>query len=354
MTRSSDSTVTRFGSSPPDRQKAVTRQILRGSSKAHKSYTFDDDHDPSLPAQMWFQRSQEGGILFVVFYSQACRWSSCLGCNLPSKMSSKHVGYKALIAQIDHVLTDARVTEAAQSIRKVIVSNNGSMLDEATFSSTALMYLLAKLNLTFPKLSVLSIETRPEYVDLAELEFISRALAEGDTPTQLEIAIGFEAFDDRIRNDVFYKGLTLEAFEQCVRKLAPYGYRLKCYFMQKLVPEMTDAEAVADVQSAIDYLDHIASQHAIEINMHLNPTYAAAGTMLEHAFREKVYTPPRLDDVARAVRHARGKRLSVFIGLSDEGLAVDGGSFIRPGDAPLVTILDQFNCTQDYDILDKI
>ena len=53
--------------------EAITDQILRGSSEAHKSYTFDDDHDPSLPAQMWFQRSQEGGILFVVFYSQACR-----------------------------------------------------------------------------------------------------------------------------------------------------------------------------------------------------------------------------------------------------------------------------------------
>ena len=334
--------------------EAITDQILRGSSEAHKSYTFDDDHDPSLPAQMWFQRSQEGGILFVVFYSQACRWSRCLGCNLPSKMSSKHVPYKALMAQIDHVVADARVTEARQSIRKVIVSNNGSIFDQATFSSTALMYLLAQLNLSFPNLSVLSIETRPEYVDLAELEFISRALAEGDTPTQLEIAIGFEAFDDHIRNDLFYKGLTLEAFERFVRNLAPYRYRLKCYFMQKLIPEMTDAEAVTDIRNAIDYLDHIASRYAIDINMHLNPTYVAAGTMLENAFRKKDYAPPRLHDVAQAVRHANGKRLSAFIGLSDEGLAVDGGSFIRPGDEPLVTALEQFNCTQDYDILDEV
>ena len=63
-------------------------------------------------------------------------------------------------------------------IRKVIVSNNGSVLDRETFSSTALMYLLAQLNIHLPNLAVLSIETRPEYVEIAELDFMARAIAE--------------------------------------------------------------------------------------------------------------------------------------------------------------------------------
>jgi radical SAM enzyme (TIGR01210 family) len=335
-------------------KETVTRQILRASSRASKSYTFDDEHDASVPVETWFQQSQEGEILFVVFYSQACRWSRCLSCNLPSKVSSKHVAYRSLVAQVDHLFKDARVKERRQSIRKVIVSNNGSILDEATFSSTALMYLLVQLNLHFPNLSVLSIETRPEYVDLAELEFMSRALEEGDTPTQLEIAIGFEAFDDHIRNGIFDKGLRLDAFERFVREVAPYKYRLKCYFMQKPVPNMTDSEAVADIRNAIDYLDQIASRYGIDINMHLNPTYVATGTILEDVFRKRDYDPPRLYDVARAVRHANGKGLSVFVGLSDEGLAVEGGSFIRPGDEPVVKALEEFNRSQDYAILDNI
>ena len=303
---------------------AITKQILFGSQKAGKTYTFDEKHDPTLPAQQWFQESDEGLILFIVFYTQACRWSRCLGCNLPSKVSQDHVPYKSLMAQIDHVFVDRKIRSRAELIRKVIVSNNGSVLDEDTFSSTALMYLIAKLNLNFPNLSILSMESRPEYVDLAELEFVSRALAEGDTPTQLEIAIGFEAFDNRIRNEVFDKGLSLEAFEGLVLKMAPYGYHLKCYFMQKPVPGMSDAEAVADIKDAIDYLNHIANKHDIEINMHLNPTYVAAGTALETAFREGSYTPPLLEDVAEAAYHARAKSVSTFIGLSDEGLAVEG------------------------------
>jgi len=124
--------------------------------------------------------------------------------------------------------------------------------------------------------------------------------------------------------------------------------------MQKPVPGMTDEEAIEDIRRAIDYLAETADRQGVAINMHLNPTYVAAKTMLEKALRKKQFTPPRLRDVAEAASHARGKRLSVFIGLSDEGLAVEGGSFIRDGEEHLVEELENFNRTQDYDILDGI
>jgi radical SAM enzyme (TIGR01210 family) len=191
-------------------------------------------------------------------------------------------------------------------------------------------------------------------VDFAELEFIARVLAEADTPVQLELSIGFEAFDDVIRNQTYDKGLSLETFESLVADVAPYGYHLKCYFMQKPVPGMTDEEAIEDIRRAVDYLSETADRQGVNINMHLNPTYVAAKTMLEKALRKRQFTPPRLRDVAEAARHARDKRLSVFIGLSDEGLAIEGGSFVREGEELLVDELERFNRTQDYDILDGI
>lgn len=258
------------------------------------------------------------------------------------------------MAQIDRVFSDPEVLLRRDSIGKVIASNNGSMLDQETFSSTALIYLFAKVNLHFPNMSVLTLETRPEYVEVAELEFLSRALQEGDTPSELELAIGFEAFDERIRNEVFKKGLGLDAFERLVEKMSPYGFRLKCYLMLKPVPGMSDEEAVEDVQKAIDYLSDVALRSGVRINIHLNPTYAAAGTMLAESFVRGEYTPPRLTDVARAVAHARGKAVSVFAGLYDEGLAVEGGSFVRPGEEDIVEKLELFNRTQDYGVLDQL
>jgi len=334
-----------------DMRDNIQKQINTGAEAAGKFYQYDEVHDTGVPADVWFQQSQEGLVLFVVFYSQACRWSRCLGCNLPSRMSREHVGYKELIKQIDSLFAMPEVLTQAESVRKVIVSNNGSILDEKTFSSTALMYLLAKVNLHMPNLRAFNLETRPEYVDLAELEFISRALKEGDTPTELELAIGFEAFDEKVRNEVFLKGLELPVFEGFVSKIAPYGFGLKCYFMQKPVPDMSDEDAVYDIQEGIRYLGKIAKQYNVNINMHLNPTYVAKGTMLEKSFSLGNYKPPMLAHVARAAYAAIEEPISVFIGLYDEGLAIDGGSFIRPGDQPVLELLERFNQTQDYSLL---
>lgn len=334
--------------------KSVAEQITIGTEKGGKEYGFDEGHDPSKPAQFWFQKSEVGLTLFVVFYSQACRWSRCAGCNLPSKMSRNHVPFNHLVQQIDHLFALPEIIERAGKIRKVIVSNNGSILDEDTFSSTALMYLMVQLNLHLPSLLVLSIETRPEYVDLAEMEFMSRALKEGSVVTELELCVGFEAFDEHIRNTVFDKGLTLEVFERFVKKIAPYNYHLKCYFMLKPVPGMSDDEAVEDIKSAIDYLGEIALTNNVRINMHLNPTYAATGTILEDTFLKGEFTPPKLLDLSRAALHAKGKKMSLFLGLSDEGLATAGGSFIRQGEEDLIALLEEFNRNQNYAILENI
>ena len=335
--------------------KNVEKQIVFGSEKAGKTYEFEQNHDPTKLAQMWFQQSEEGLILFTVFYTQACRWSRCLGCNLPSKVSQEPVSYKALIAQIDNLFADPEVASRRERIQKAIISNNGSVLDEATFSSTALMYLIAKMNLNLPNMSVLSMESRPEYVDSAELEFISRALAEGDTPRQRWKSPSGSRLSTTIsETTVFDKGLTLETFEKLVEKMAPHEFRLKCYFMQKPVPDMSDEQAVEDIWKAVDYLSRIQDEYGIHINMHLNPTYAASGTALETAFKKGRFTPPRLVDVAKAAFYAKNKGLSIFIGLSDEGLAVDGGSFIVPGSEEMVACLEKFNRSQDFSILEGI
>ena len=335
----------------------MTDSIKPADAASHhegKTYSYNEDHDENRPAQMWFQESDEGLILFIVFYTQACRYSRCLGCNLPSKASRCHVNYRALINQVDHVFSDTEVLKRRVDIRKVIVSNNGSVLDQDTFSSTALIYLVARLNLNMPLLRVLSIETRVEYIDPPELEFLARALAESDGQTQMELAIGMEAFDDHIRNDIFRKGLKLEVFEEMVDMIAPYGFKLKCYFMQKPVPGMSDEEGIKDIYRAIDYLGDVGKKHGVRINMHLNPTFVAYGTPLEEYFHKGEYTPPRLIDVARAAVNAENRDISIFLGLFDEGLAVEGGSFLRPGEAELVQTLERFNRTQDFKILRSV
>ncbi len=337
----------RLGTMPADPQK----QILQGSERGEKTFSFSE-RDPCVPTQWWWQQEAEGPVLFAVFYTRACRWNRCLGCNLPATSSLNHIHYRDIMAQIDHLFAIDEVKTRAQEIHKLIVSNNGSVLDQLTFPTTALFYLLARINTLLPNLGVLSIETRAEYVEWDELSYIARALEERDHRAELELAIGFEAFDDRIRNQVFHKGLSLKTFEDLVDLMSPYRYRLKCYFMLKPVMGISDDEAVTDIHRAIDYLHEQATRSGVRINLHLNPTYVAHGTQLEPAFASGLFVPPTLGDVARAARHARGKNLSVYLGLFDEGLAVPGGSFLREGDEPLRERLEAFNRTQDFALLE--
>jgi radical SAM enzyme (TIGR01210 family) len=330
---------------------AISQALLSSTLAAGKSYGFDNQHDPTQPVTWWFQESHEGVVLFVVFYSLACRWSCCASCNLPAVSSQHPVSYGDIVAQVDALFAAPNVRARLGEIRKLIVSNNGSVLDEVTFPSTALMHLLVLANLHLPELRMLSFESRPEYVDLAELEFLSRAMRERKQPAEIELALGFEAFDDRIRNDVFRKGLSLRVFEDLVEKISRPGFCLKCYFMQKPVAEMSDEAAIEDIHNGIDYLHQVATRSGVRINMHLNPTYVAWGTPLEASFRAGCYRPPQLHDVVRALLHARGKALSVFVGLDDEGLAVPGGSFRRPEDQALIEQLEAFNRSQNFDAL---
>ncbi len=331
--------------------RSATEQIDENTALGGKTYGFEDHHDPRRPVAHWFEQSPNGTTLFLVLFSQACRWSQCLGCNLPSQVTRSHVPFDDLMAQIDYTFDELVSAEQRSDIRRIILSNNGSVLDEETFSTTALMYFVAKVNLCCPNTAALALETRPEYVDEAELEVLARALAEGPTPTVLELAIGFEAFDERIRNDVFRKGLSLSVFEETVAMASRHGFHIRAYFMVKPVPEMSEAQAIEDVIKATEYFDRLARRERATIILHLNPTFVARGTPLETAFRAGSYQPPTLKTVRQAVLAAKGKQITVYIGLYDEGLAVEGGSFLRPGDEAIAACLDEFNRTQDFDRL---
>ena len=329
----------------------LSETIKKQTDRAGKTYAFTEKVNPRLPAQHWFQQTPEGLTLFIVFYTQACRWSQCLGCNLPSKMSQSHVPFQDIMSQVDFIFEYMMTEEEKQQVHKIIISNNGSILDEDTFSTTALVYFIAKMNMECPGVTTLTIETRAEYADIEELEILARVLKEGRISTQLELAIGFEAFDDHIRNNVFLKGLTLKAFEQFAEQIAKHDFKLKTYFMVKPIPGMSELEAIEDITSAIDYLDQLSKELGLEINLHLNPTYVAFGTPLETAFNGGTYEPPLLESLRQIILKAKGKNISVFAGLNDEGLAVPGGSIHRENNQELVDLMEQFNSTQDFDLL---
>lgn len=188
---------------------------------------------------------------------------------------------------------------------------------------------------------------------------MKRALVEGNSETELELGIGFEAFDDHIRNDLFDKGLDKNDFIDFLQMVSGFKYSVKCYFMLKPVPGITDEEAIEDISNAILFLSKMSKKFGVKINMHLNPTYVAKGTKLVKPFEDGEFVPPTLIDVAKSIiigkKTLDNENFSIYIGLSDEGLAVDGGSFINNEyDRLVAKDLEEFNRTQRYDLITNL
>lgn len=316
--------------------------------KENNHYDFNNSGNKTLPVMHWFQESPEGRVLFLVFYTQKCKWNRCTGCNLPSQSSEDFIEFGDIKKQIDYVFTHLVNYEITQgrSIDKIIVSNNGSVFDENTFPNSSLMYFLLKINETLPKLKKLTLETRPEFVELSELEVVRNIINETGN-TEVEIAIGFEVFDDHIRNQDFKKGLSLRHFENFVEKLAQNKFSLKTYFMLKPVVGMTDEFALQDILNAVGLLKTMEERYDIEISMHLNPTYGAFGTPLETAYNEKKWFPPTFDAISQIIEEAYNSSIELYVGLYDEGLAVEGSNWTYHTSKKDIDRVIQFNKTQN-------
>jgi len=335
-------------------RKAIEENLARRVRSAGKTFAFNEKHDKTKPIDVFFQDTHEGLVLFIIYYTQACRYMVCSGCTLPSTSSQRYIDTSAILAQTRYIFTLPEVQRRARDVKKVIASNQGSMLDQETFSTAALGHLVAKCIEYLPNMEVLTLETREEYVEDSELLLLAQALQDNETPATLELAIGLEMFDKEKRNHVFRKGLSNDKLHRLAERLAQHDFRLKCYFMFKPIPGLTNEEAIHDVHEAITYLSDLQSRTpGSHISIHLNPTYVAQGTPLADAFERGDYTPPRVEDLIRAIRFGEDNGVPIFVGLNDEGLAVEGGSFIRPGDTDdeaLLAIIAEFNRTQDYNL----
>lgn len=268
--------------------------------------------------------------------------------------SQAYVGTKKLTRQADYVLRKQLSPQQRQDIKNIIVSNNGSVLDESTFSQEALIYLIDQIKNYCPNVSVLTLETRPDFVRFKALNRVVSLLCTGPVKTSLEFAVGLEIFDEVLRNKLFNKGLSNLDFEKFASQVAGEGHRLRVYFQLKPVPQMTDQDAIDDVRNAVQYLAKISRREELQICLHLNPTFVAQGTQLEHCFANEEYLPPALELLPPAVLPAEGTNLTVYIGLDDEGLAVPKGSLDVPENTVAIDLISQFNITQDFKLLRKL
>lgn len=283
--------------------------------------------------------------LVLSFYTAKCQFQ-CTYCALPLRSSVVEVPVEDLDAQIDGVFDT--YTERLTEFRQLSFGNEGSALDDKRFHTESLHHLLDRAQ-AMDNLEVLSIETRPEYVQRAKLEDIrSRTSA-----STIDVTVGFETLDDEIRQTVLRKKISRRIMEDRISLLADLGMRFTSYILVKPAPRMTEEHGVREAIATMEYLADVCARRDVEFVAYLTPTYLARGSYLQATTAPGDWMPPTIQSIFDVVVAGHRMGIPVYSGLWSEGLAEENTDFRgRDGyDPKLHRAIIRFNKTNDFGYL---
>ncbi|MGC4116237.1 MAG: hypothetical protein QM765_16995 [Myxococcales bacterium] len=238
--------------------------------------------------------------LIVILRASGCAWArkpggGCTNCGFDQLTThGEPVSSDELVAQLEASLAQAGL----QGVGEVDLYNSGSFFADPEVPPDARERILERIGREGGVRRVL-VETRPEFVRAADLALARRLLG----PRELEVGIGLESCDDRVRDVLINKGFGLPEFERAVAALAEHGARLLVYVLVKPLG-LSEREAIEDVINTARYVFGLCKKLGVAARIALEPVFVAPGTKLEREFLAGRYQPPSLWSVVEILRRA--------------------------------------------------
>lgn len=307
--------------------------------------------DKTKPLFHWFVNCALGKELVFALYTRPCRYGRCAFCSLPTMSEGGNaVSAEDIEAQIDYILSQYN-QEQIDQIGKVSVYTASSVLDQECLPTKSMIYLALKAS-SFPNLQVLSLETRPEYVEDWELKALKNLFS---NKLKIEVGIGYETHDPHLRNLVLKKGLTIEKLRELMVMLSENDCSLKAYIMLKPHYSLSEEEGIIEANNGVKELHELSKEFNVETSVHLNPTYIAKDCSLTDGMIKHGFKPPELSSVIEVLKSANDLKMPIYAGLDDEGMAIQGGTFRYTGldKEKTVKAILSYNHHQDFERMIK-
>lgn len=280
----------------------------------------DSAPSASLPHYFLLRTFRAENDLLVIFNTKRCHYQ-CHFCMLPAKSSRAFIDGGSIVSQFGFVLEELK--HALSIVDRITLSNEGSVLDEATFPVDALVGVAKAAN-ELRRVRRLVLETRLEFVRSDVLSQLTRVAPRAS----LDILTGFESVDARIRNEVLGKREPLSTFLSGLDRVAEARADLTAYVLFKPTPEMSDDDATPECERSIDFLVEECRRRDVALTVRINPMYLASGSRwASTAASEPRYMPPKLTDVMKVAERKRKQGVPIYIGLSTEGLDEGRGNY---------------------------
>ncbi len=246
------------------------RRPAKNALDPQRPYGFFVEEEPAAPGV-----PVSVAVLFLT--NRECTYR-CTMCDLWKNTLDTPTPIGAIPGQIRWAL------ERLPAARRVKLYNAGSLFDRAAVPVED-HAAIASLVRGFERVVV---ECHPALAGDAVLRF--RDLLAGP---ELEVAIGLETANEEALEKI-NKGMTVEDFERCTRRLVSHGIRVRSFVLVG-VPFLRKEEWPAATRASID----LSFQAGAEI-VSLIPVRLGNGT-LEELQRSGEFTPPTLRDLERAM-----------------------------------------------------
>ncbi|OPX66170.1 MAG: hypothetical protein A4E37_02118 [Methanoregulaceae archaeon PtaB.Bin056] len=243
------------------------------------------EREPDRPLAAWAGRDRILGqvmpALTIILKTGGCAHNRCRMC------SYRHVRYgrltqveleAGLLAQLAWIRNNFQLDD----YEAVKVYTSGSLFDPKEVPVQA-RDALAKMM----RGKLVIAETRPEYVNVDDLNKFLTLIDNGTHETPLFVAMGVETSNDTIREKCIDKGFSWDDFVRATARARSAGAGVKAYLLAK-PPFLTEREAIDDMISSVRDLSGMADM------ISLNPCTVQRNTELEHYWRLGAYRPPYL------------------------------------------------------------
>ncbi len=233
-------------------------------------------------------------VITIILSTRGCTWAiapqgGCTMCGYVNDSSRQRVTAEELKAQL--LREHARFLDV-EGERIYKIYNSGSFFDNIEVSEEARKFILSYLS-SQPNTKKIIVEARPE--NMLREERLEQAREYVPEHVDLEVGVGLETSNDKIRKDCINKDFTFEDFAKAVKIAKKFNITVKSYLMIK-PPHLTEHEALQDViKSAIDSAAVGASA------VSLNAMNIQSATLVEYLWKQGKYRPPWLWTVFEAV-----------------------------------------------------
>ena len=265
----------------------------------------DQRHDPREPTRVWLDEdlTPEGvrQSLTIILNTGGCRWARAGGCTMCGYVAESVEGgtvpHDDLMAQLEACLAHER-ENADEPAPLVKIYTSGSFLDEREVPPET----RAAIAETFADRERIVVESLPDFVAAERVRaFLDRGLA-------VDVAVGLETANDRIRRDCVNKYFDFAEFEAAGETLAgiedgPDGASagVKAYLLCK-PPFLSESEAVTDMIDSVERCLETPACHTVS----MNPCNVQRYTMVDELHYRGGYRPPWLWSVAHVLAETAG------------------------------------------------